>query len=214
MNGITVSMAIIDFIPVLLFFFATLILQRDFYGKMVKGAYALLATGSYMVLIGGIFKALWKILYAANVCDYPLLEQSFFPLQGPGFLLVFIAFIGLFTKYNRKDAKLLGVGIVPVYTSSMPFVIMQIIGCSGTQWSLFAIAVKLKKAAAAVLYVVSFIFMLGMGYLSAKFDDSASMHWVAQTVNIVSQGTFLLGTVLLHRGGLRDWTPEKGKTEE
>ncbi len=214
MNGITVSMAIIDFIPVLLFFFATLILQRDFYGKMVKGAYALLATGSYMVLIGGIFKALWKILYAANVCDYPLLEQSFFPLQGPGFLLVFIAFIGLFTKYNRKDAKLLGVGVVPVYTSSMPFVIMQIIGCSGTQWSLFAIAVKLKKAAAAVLYVVSFIFMLGMGYLSARFDDSASMHRVAQTVNIVSQGTFLLGTVLLHRGGLRDWTPGKGKTEE
>ena len=61
MNGITVTMALVDLIPVVLFFAAAVILQRDLYEKMVKGAFALLATGSVMVLLAGVFKALWKI---------------------------------------------------------------------------------------------------------------------------------------------------------
>lgn len=111
MNGITVPMALVDFIPVLLFFAAAVLLQRDLYRQMVKGAYARLATGSIMVLIGGLFKATWKILYALRICDYPLLSDSFFPMQGPGFLLVFLALVGMFTPWNRKGTTtLLGVG--------------------------------------------------------------------------------------------------------
>lgn len=86
MNEITVGMAIMDFIPVLLFFIAAVILQKDLYNKMVKGAFALFATGSIMILVSGLFKALWKILYALNICDYQQLDSSFFPMQGPGFL--------------------------------------------------------------------------------------------------------------------------------
>ena len=102
MNGISVFMAIVDFIPVLMFFIAAIILQRDLYNKMVKGAYSLLASGSFMVLLGGFYKALWKILYAIGLCDYPQLTASFFPLQGPGFVFVGLALIGIFTKYNRS----------------------------------------------------------------------------------------------------------------
>ncbi len=203
MNGITLPMAVVDFIPVALFFASAVLLQRDLYGKMVKGAFALLATGSTMVLIGGIFKAGWKILYALGICDYTLLDASFFPLQGPGFLLVFLALAGMFTRYNRRHV-LHSVAVVPVYTSSIPFVVMQTLGCAGAQWTLFAIALKMKKRGAAALFVVAFVFMLGMGYLSATFDDSSSMHWVAQCTNIVSQGALLAGTVLLHKAGLAE----------
>lgn len=150
MNGITVPMALVDFIPVVLFFAAAVLLQRDLYHQMVKGTYALLATGSIMVLIGGLFKATWKILYALQVCDYPLLSDSFFPLQGPGFLLVFLALAGMFTPWNRKGTTtLLGVGAVPVYTSTIPFVILQTVGCAGSQWTLFAISLKMKQRLAA-----------------------------------------------------------------
>lgn len=203
MNGITVPMAVVDFIPVALFFASAVLLQRDLYGKMVKGAFALLATGSTMVLIGGIFKAGWKILYALGICDYTLLDASFFPLQGPGFLLVFLALAGMFARYNRRHV-LHSAAVVPVYTSSIPFVVMQTLGCAGAQWTLFAIALKMKKRGAAALFVVAFVFMLGMGYLSATFDDSSSMHWVAQCTNIVSQGALLGGTVLLHKAGLAE----------
>ena len=145
MNGSTVTMALVDFVPVLLFFAAAVLLQRDLYDKMVKGAYALLATGSTMVLISGIFKALWKILYALGICDYQALDASFFPMQGPGFLLVFLSLAGMFSKYNRRKKALLSVAAVPVYTSTMPFVILQIIGCAGSQWMLFAVALKMRR---------------------------------------------------------------------
>lgn len=101
MNGITIPMAIMDFIPVCLFFAAALILQRDLYNKMVKGAFALLAAGSIMVLLSGIYKALWKILYAMGVCDYTALDVAFFPIQAPGFMLVFLGLVAMLVRKNR-----------------------------------------------------------------------------------------------------------------
>lgn len=123
MNGITVTMALVDFIPVALFFAAAVILQLDLYNKMVKGAYALLSAGSILVLIGGIYKAGWKILYALKICDFQALDHSFFPMQAPGFLLVFLALAGMFTKYNKKadrsSATIMKAAIVPVYTGNI-----------------------------------------------------------------------------------------------
>lgn len=200
MNGITVTMAIVDFIPVLLFFMAAVLLQRDLYAQLSKGAFALLASGSILVLLSGVFKALWKILYALAVCDYTALDVSFFPMQGPGFLLVFLSLLALLT--GRRDGNALYGAAVPVYTSNMPFVGLQIVGCGGAQWCLFALALKMRQKLAAVLFAASFVFMLGMGYLSAAFDDSSAMHWMAQCVNIVSQGAFFGGVLLLHRAGL------------
>jgi len=65
-------------------------------------------------------------------------------------------------------------------------------------------SLQMKKKSAAALYVIAFIFMLGMGYLGAKFDDSSNMHWLAQCTNIISQLSFLAGTWILHKSGLAD----------
>ena len=201
MDGISVFMALVDFIPVLLFFAAAVLLLKDLYNKMVKGAYALLAAGSIMVLIGGIYKALWKILYALAICDYPALDTSLFTFQGPGFLLVFVALLGMFTKKNKKHVTLHSAA-VPVIVSNMPFIILQIIGCTGVQGCLIAVSVKMKKKLPVLCFILAFIFMMGMGYLGAKFDDSSSMHWLAQCTNIISQGSLFVGVWLLHKAGL------------
>ncbi len=202
MNGITVLMALVDFLPVLLFFAAAMILQRDLYNKMVKGAFALLAAGSLIVLISGVYKAAWKILYALGVCDFTALNAAFFPMQAPGFLLVFAALLAMLCRRSNDAAPLLAIAAPPVYGSTMPFVGMQVIGCAGMQWCLFLIAKRMKKSLACILFVISFVTMLGMGYLSAKFDNSSNMHWLAQAVNIISQGTFLGGVIMLHKSGL------------
>lgn len=201
MGGISVSMAVVDFIPVVFFFAATVLLLKDLYNKMVKGTYALLAAGSIMVLIGGIYKALWKILYALNICDFPALDTSLFTFQGPGFLLVFAALAGMFTKKN-KNCVTLHSAAVPVVVSNMPFIVLQIIGCTGVQGSLIAVSVKMKKKLPVVCFILAFIFMMGMGYLGAKFDDSSSMHWLAQCTNIISQSALYVGVLLLHKAGL------------
>ena len=46
----TVPMALVDYIPVGLFIAAAIILQRDLYNKMSKGAFALFAAGTLMML--------------------------------------------------------------------------------------------------------------------------------------------------------------------
>ena len=201
MNGITIPMAIMDFIPVCLFFAAALILQRDLYNKMVKGAFALLAAGSIMVLLSGIYKALWKILYAMGVCDYTALDVAFFPIQAPGFMLVFLGLVAMLVRKNRMT--------VPLGRHPGPRIRKQPgihpgpnHRCAGFQWCLFILARRMKQRLAAILFVLAFVFMMGMGYLSATFDDSSNMHWVAQTVNILGNGALLWGVCLLHKAGL------------
>lgn len=202
MNGITVPMAIYDFVPVALFFLAAVLLQRDLYGRMVKGAFSLLAAGSILVLLGGVYKALWKILYACGVCDYPVLAASFFPIQAPGFLLVFLAMLAYLTR-KKPAERAYAVAAAPVFESNLPFLAGQIVGCAGFQWCLFALALRRRQRLAAVLFAVSFVFMMAMGYLSARFDNSAPMHWLAQSVNLAGNGALLWGVVLLHRAGFR-----------
>ncbi len=200
MNGITVPMAIVDFVPVVMFFAATVILQRDLYNKMVKGAFALLAAGSIMVFLGGLYKATWKILYAFNVCDFVSLDSAFFPMQGPGFLLVFLALTSLGKKSFGGPTALAMAPVV--YKSNLVFIIMQVIGFGGIQYCMVRISLIMKRKLPVVLFILSFIFVLGMGYLGAKFDDSSNMHWLAQMTNILSEGCFLWGVLILHRAGL------------
>ena len=198
MNGISVPMAVVDFIPVIMFFIAAVILQRDLYSKMSKGAFALLAAGSIMVFLGGSFKALWKLLYALNICDFDALNKAFFPMQGCGFLLFFLGLLRV--KNRRQDAAVLAVPAV--YTSNLIFIVMQTVGLAGSQAVLAIKAAKMKKGNAVICFAVSFIFMLGMGYLGSRFDSSSKMNWIAQLTNIVSQGALLLGVIILHKAGL------------
>ena len=72
-------MGLMDFVPVAFFAVTAVILLRDLYNKMVKGAYALLAAGTINVFTAGFCKALWKLLYAANICDFSALEHMFLP---------------------------------------------------------------------------------------------------------------------------------------
>ena len=67
MKDFSIAMAIVDFIPVIFFGAAAVLLQRDLYNKMSKGVYALFAAGTIDVVAAGALKAVYKVLYAAGV---------------------------------------------------------------------------------------------------------------------------------------------------
>ena len=87
MYDVTVPMAIVDFVPVVLFLVTTVILQRDLYNKMPKYAFACFAAGTINVFIAGFLKALWKLLYALGICDFHALNTMMLPTQSIGLLL-------------------------------------------------------------------------------------------------------------------------------
>jgi hypothetical protein len=208
MKDFSIAMALVDYIPVLFFGYGAASLMRDLYNKMSKGPFALFAAGTVDVFIAGALKATYKLLYAANVCDFEPLNSMFFPVQSIGFLLAGIGMIWMLCK-KKKDVAALSVAPV-LWKGTFLFVGLMIVGLGCIDAGLSYLAVKIKKPAAVVLFVLSFFCSLCMGYLSSQDFAQASMNWIAEGVNVVGQGCFMGGAIMLHKAGLETYQlPEK-----
>lgn len=200
MKEFSVAMALVDFIPVIFFLAAAVLLQRDLYNKMSKGAFALFAAGTVDVICAGALKALYKLLYALNVCDFQPLSQMFFPVQSIGFLL---AGLGVVAMLTHKQGHVMAAAPV-LYSGTFLFVGLMVAGLGCMDVGLMIMAKRMKKAALIPVFILSFVCCLGMGYLSSKTFDKASMNWIAEGVNVAGQGMLFLGVMLLHKAGLGD----------
>ena len=202
MHDFSVAMGLMDFVPVAFFGVTAMILLHDLYNKMCKGTYALLAAGTFNVFTAGFCKALWKLLYAANICDFQPLEQMFLPLNSLGLLLVGVSLILMLCL--KKDTLVLSAAPA-VFSGSFVFIMMMVVGLGGICAVMSVLAAKMKKKALIILFVLSFFFAMGMGYMSSKDSTLAWVNWVEQSINTVSQLCLLIGTVKLHKAGLAEF---------
>ena len=223
MNGITLFMAFVDAIPVVIFLFAAICLMKDFGEENnEKGLwnYTFLSSGALMLFAGAILKVAWKTLYALNVCDYPTLSESFFPMQTIGFSFMSIGIIGyLFKNLDKaKIARLVcgilmlifnialivlfakgkanGVDIsteVFVYESHMPFLLGTFVAFTTVQISLMILAFKRNAKIFTLAFVFSLIFMIAEALVGSMFDGSSGMHWIAQFIHIFAEIGLLVG---------------------
>lgn len=196
----SVLMALVDYVPVVMFLISAIILQRGLYNKMSKGAFALFSAGTIMVFCAGFFKATWKLLFAAGVCDFEKLNLCFMPMQATGFFLIAVALIAM-TCFKQGNAAM-AVAAPSVFTGTMVFVPMMCLGIGVLCTVLSVIAAKLKKKGLIPVFALAFFGMLGMGYLSSKDFADPAMNWLAEGVNVFGQGMLLLGTLLLNKAGL------------
>ena len=206
MYHFTIPMALMDFVPVVFFGITAALLLRDLYNKMFKGAYALLAAGSVNVFMAGFFKALWKLLYAANICDFVALEEMFMPVNSLGLLFVGISIVGMLC---RKKKSVMLSAAPPVIASSIPFIMMMVLGLGGLCAGLSVLSAKMKKGKVKILFILSFVCAMAMGFMSSQDVTLAWVNWVEQSINIISQGCLMAGVIILHRAGLKDWTWEE-----
>ncbi len=201
MYDVTVSMAIVDFIPVALFAVAAVILQRDLYNKMPKYAFACFAAGTVDVFLAGFLKALWKLLYALEVCDFHVLNTMFMPTQSIGLLL---AGLGILLMLTNRKKNLLAVAAPPVFSGTFVFVAMMIFGLGSICGCLAALAKRMNRSRLIIVFLLAFVCYLAMGYLSSRDSTKASVNWIEQGVNTLGQILLLAGVLGLHRGGLRE----------
>lgn len=204
MKNFSIAMALVDYIPVIFFAAGSILLQRDLYNKMSKGAFALFSAGTINVTTAGALKATYKLLYAAGVCDFEPLNAMFFPVQSLGFLLAGIAMIAMIV--HRQGNGVVALSVAPiVYKGTFLFVGCMVAGLACMDIGLSVLAVRIRKKSVIAIYVISFLCSLCMGYLSSKDFAQASMNWIAEGVNVVGQGSFLLGAVMLHKAGLAEY---------
>lgn len=208
MKEFSVGMALVDYIPVIFFAVGAVILQRDLYNKMSKGAFALFAAGTIDVFFAGALKATYKLLYAAGICDFQPLNEMFFPVQSIGFLLAGLGIIAMLCFNQKRNESVLSAAPV-VWSGTFLFVGLMVVGLGCMDAGFCYLAAKLKKKVAIVLFVLSFVCALCMGYLSSRDFTEAAMNWIAEGVNVIGQGCFLAGVVVLHKNGLTEYKLEK-----
>ena len=207
MYNVTVLMALTDFIPVALFAVTMVLLQRDLYNKMPKYAFACFAAGTIDAFVAGFLKALWKLLYAAGVCDFHVLNTMFLPTQSLGLLLAGLGIVLMFCGRKRSAAL---AAAPPLFTGTFLFVGMMVLGLGALCASLSVLAVKMRKKGLVPVFILCFFCYMAMGYLASRDSASAAVNWAEQGVNTLGQALLLAGALVLHRAGLREYRlPEK-----
>ena len=196
---VSVPMALVDYIPVVLYCISAVILQRDFYNRMSRGTFALLSAGMIMSIMAGLFKATWKLLFALEICDFDRLNKSFFPLQSVGILLAGIAL--MLMVFARQKGTSLHSAAPAVFAGTGVFIALMVLGLCGMFLGLSVEAKRRKKKSAMVLFIITFVFMLMMGYLSSKNFEKASMNWISEGVNVMGWSFFLMGSRILSGAG-------------
>lgn len=201
MYHFTIPMALMDYIPVAFFGVAALLLQLDLYGKMRKDAFAMFAAGTINIFLAGFLKATWKLLYAAGICDFAALNTMFLPVQSVGFLLAGLGIVMMLTKKKQIMAAV----APPLFSGSVIFIMMMVLGLGSICTVLSIIAVKMKKKGAMVLFILAFAASMGMGAMSGQDVTQAWVNWVEQGINCAGQGMLMWGVLILHKTGLKDF---------
>ena len=115
-----------------------------------------------------------------------------FPTQSTGFVLLGVGMLAFMYGKRRSTARSL----------TMVFVMGNVLGALGMLSGLVYVARKLRVKAAIPLFILTFVLLMMMGYLSSHDFARASMNWIAQRVNVLAEGLLFTGALLLHRAGL------------
>ena len=192
----SIEMALVDYIPVLFFTIAGIILICDLKNKMSGLVYAIFSLGIAAIATAGACKATWKLLVAANIANIEILNKMFFPTQSIGFLLAGVGLVlMLIAKKNRGEVR---------HYSVMGYVALMVAGLAFIDTALCILAAKLKKRGLILLFLLSFVCSMAMGYLSSRDFTEAIWNWICECINVVGQGTLLIGVIKLHKNGLKE----------
>lgn len=194
MNDISVLMAAVDLIPVILFFMGCISLMKAFYPQMKVAQYSAFSAGSIMVFLAGMMKVIWKFLYAFGIGDYALLSDAFFPIHSTGFLLLAIST----AAFSGKKEELHSLA-VPAITTKLPFIILTFWGTTGFYASMCRICFKHKQKITALFFIGAYVLDMVQVFLASKFDNSASMNWIAEIINTFAQICLCIGAKRLYQ---------------
>ncbi|MBQ1877879.1 MAG: hypothetical protein II161_03590 [Erysipelotrichaceae bacterium] len=192
MKQFSVPMALVDYIPVILFALAACMIAGDLKKKINSVCLTVFAVGSVMVTAAGFLKATYKLLYALKAGDFIWMSNQFFTNQAIGFLLAGTALVIGVVNMKKTFA----------FLPTMALVGMMVIGVGALDAGLCFLASRMKKRNALICFIVSFFLSMTMGYLSSKDFDGAFMNWLAQGINILGEGLLYAGVRILHNAGL------------
>lgn len=196
-----VALAIEDFVPVVLAGAALLFIAQAC-GRRMPSTWPVALAGAVAVTVGGLGKAVWKILVATGCWRYDILADLLFPLLAFGFSALAWS---LLSAYRGRNVLGWLFAAFPVAASvgalwmqdTWPLLIAAAVGASALGITASVIAFRAGKRSVGVLFIV---YVLGTNILpplAARPNQSLELQWAEQLTNSTVQLCCLLGALWL-----------------
>ncbi|MBK1717687.1 hypothetical protein [Thiocystis violacea] len=211
-----VSLALFDFLPVLLMGVALWYLAR-LVQAIEAPLHRLAWLGGLLIVAGGLSKATWKLLVAATGVDIGWLATALFPLMAPGFALLAVAIWGSARRIRGRRPlagwrlALLMVTLAFAVAAIrhwlldiprgwfLPLLVLVSLGNLVTSIQLIGLAFHLRRRSIAMLFMVNLAMILALQPIAMSLPDTLAMHWFEQSLTSLGTGCFALAAYLLWR---------------
>ncbi|MFG2867508.1 hypothetical protein [Streptomyces sp. NPDC048338] len=199
------ALAVEDFVPVVLTGLGAALLTGPL--RRHSARTGLTGTvGTALILLGGLSKAVWKLVVALDGPDLQVLNKALFPCLSAGFLLLAHALLTLPAARGPEPAggrltpPLWGfaaawtaTGVVGLLlTSTAPHLVLTIVAVTVCAVRLILLARSDRDAVAAAAGGLWLTGMYVLGPLAARPDQSVALQWVEQSANTLTQGALVL----------------------
>jgi len=198
------ALATEDFVPVLLAGLGTVVLGL-MAGRTLPAVRVPALLAGALVTLGGLAKATWKTLVAAEPCrNYPFLENLLFPCLAFGFAGIACALFGVWRGRQASWWPFLllpciaGVAALVVW-DTWPLLIASAIGAVVVGVLAIRLSLRGGDRLGALLFVVYIVGTLVLPPLAARPHQSEQLQWGEQITNSIVQLCFLLGGLRLLR---------------
>jgi len=198
------ALAAEDFVPVVLAGLGALALA-DACGRRVPSVRAGAMIGSVLITLGGLGKATWKVLVAAEPChEVPILEQALFPCLAFGFAALAWSVVALSRGTATSPARFAAVPVLGAagafaVGALWPMLVVAAVGAVVVGITASRHAFVSGLSGAGWLYIAYVVGTLVLPPLAARPDQSEGLQWIEQLTNSTVQACFLFGALALRR---------------
>ena len=189
------ALALFDFVPVTFFLIGAIYLINIATRMCGIRCRRLAISGSLLIFLGGLSKAIWKLLKTIGIGDYQLLGEIQFVLVAPGFLLLLITVISMARSDTVKKVSNNHVTL-SIAIWKIPLLIIMTLASMGVMGILTYTAFRHKAKLAAAGFIVAFLCLVGMGSM-ASAEQTLANQWTEQSINSLGQLGFMIGTIFL-----------------
>lgn len=203
----TVPLALLDFVPVVfsslgLFFLARMVERSE------PGAKSLAYLGLVLVALGGLSKALWKLVLAATGLNLSPLDQFLFVFLGPGFVMMAAALLRVRRAERGFPAKTspwpIPSAICLVFLSLAAFLlvsyegrlwstvllILTVIGSNMIGVVAAGLLCRRRHYGTALLFAANLVAALVLARLARIEVQTIPLQWFEEGLNTLSQAAF------------------------
>jgi hypothetical protein len=203
----TLELALFNFIPNIAFLIGAYFLVQTTSKVCAKPCKWLTLIGSLLIVLAGVLKATWKLLFTLSWANILWMSDIQFVLMAPGYLMIFIAMILLACNLRSQYESLAALLMTEL---KIPFLAVMTLACLGTHIVLIYLSWKHRSRLGAISFLIGLIFMLSMGAL-ARGEQTIARQWLEQWINAFGQTGFAIGAWLLYQaiGKQKIWYPNQ-----